>query len=94
MPALPFLVRFTLLAAHSILHTKLIADFLRYGSPLLLGQLCRVRAAPGPKSFVHHRLAGNAALNHGHIERGMEMMTKPFSVDDHIGRLEQMPKDG
>ena len=26
--------------------------------------------------------AENAVLNHGHIEPGMEVLTKPFAVDD------------
>ncbi len=26
--------------------------------------------------------AENAVLNHGHIERGMEVLTKPFAIPD------------
>lgn len=36
--------------------------------------------------------AENAVLNHGHIEHGMEVLTKPFAVDDlvrRVGRLLQ-----
>ncbi|MFD1788708.1 ATP-binding protein [Sphingomonas floccifaciens] len=34
--------------------------------------------------------AENAALNHGHVEPGMEILTKPFSVDDLAGRVDRM----
>ncbi|WP_227321651.1 hybrid sensor histidine kinase/response regulator [Acidisoma silvae] len=34
--------------------------------------------------------AENAVLNHGHIEPGMEVLTKPFSIDDLIRRVERM----
>jgi PAS domain S-box-containing protein len=34
--------------------------------------------------------AENAVLNHGHIERGMEVLTKPFAVDDLTGRVERL----
>jgi signal transduction histidine kinase/ActR/RegA family two-component response regulator len=37
--------------------------------------------------------AENAVLNHGHIERGMEVLTKPFSMDDLVVRVERMFKD-
>jgi len=34
--------------------------------------------------------AENAALNHGHVERGMEVLTKPFAVDDLVNRVVRM----
>jgi signal transduction histidine kinase/CheY-like chemotaxis protein len=34
--------------------------------------------------------AENAVLNHGHIERGMEVLTKPFAVDDLTMRVDRM----
>ena len=37
--------------------------------------------------------AENAVLNHGHIEHGMEVVTKPFSVDDLAGRVERLLRD-
>lgn len=37
--------------------------------------------------------AENAVLNHGHIEPGMEVLTKPFAVDDLIRRVERMLVD-
>jgi signal transduction histidine kinase/ActR/RegA family two-component response regulator len=34
--------------------------------------------------------AENAVLNHGHIAQGMEVLTKPFAVEDLIRRVERM----
>jgi len=34
--------------------------------------------------------AENAVLNHGHIERGMEVLTKPFAVDDLVRRVSRL----
>ena len=34
--------------------------------------------------------AENAVLNHGHIQHGMEVLTKPFAVTDLAGRVDRM----
>ena len=38
--------------------------------------------------------AENAVLNHGHIEHGMEVLTKPFAVGDLAGRVDRMLREG
>ncbi|MET0337796.1 MAG: ATP-binding protein, partial [Caulobacter sp.] len=38
--------------------------------------------------------AENAVLNHGHIEPGMEVLTKPFAVTDLAGRVDRMLRSG
>jgi CheY-like chemotaxis protein len=38
--------------------------------------------------------AENAVLNHGHIERGMEVLTKPFAVSDLVSRVDRLLGDG
>jgi signal transduction histidine kinase/CheY-like chemotaxis protein len=37
--------------------------------------------------------AENAVLNHGHIEHGMEVLTKPFAVSDLAGRVDRMLRE-
>ena len=37
--------------------------------------------------------AENAVLNHGHIEHGMEVLTKPFAVGDLAGRVDRMLRE-
>jgi signal transduction histidine kinase/CheY-like chemotaxis protein len=37
--------------------------------------------------------AENAVLNHGHIERGMEVLTKPFAVSDLVSRVDRLLGD-
>jgi CheY-like chemotaxis protein len=34
--------------------------------------------------------AENAVLNHGHIQHGMEVLTKPFAVADLAGRVDRL----
>lgn len=34
--------------------------------------------------------AENAVLNHGHVERGMEVLTKPFAIDDLANRVDRL----
>jgi CheY-like chemotaxis protein len=34
--------------------------------------------------------AENAVLNHGHIQPGMEVLTKPFAVADLVGRVDRL----
>ena len=38
--------------------------------------------------------AENAVLNHGHIQHGMEVLTKPFAVADLTARVDRMLRDG
>ncbi|HEX8055384.1 MAG TPA: ATP-binding protein [Novosphingobium sp.] len=51
---------------------------------------------PGLRILFVTGYAENAVLNHGHIERGMEVLTKPFAVEE-LGRrvtaLMQQPAD-
>jgi signal transduction histidine kinase/ActR/RegA family two-component response regulator len=48
---------------------------------------------PGLKILFITGYAENAVLNHGHIERGMEVVTKPFAVDELTGRVDRMLSD-
>ena len=34
--------------------------------------------------------AENAVLNHGHIQHGMEVLTKPFAVSDLTARVDRL----
>ncbi len=38
--------------------------------------------------------AENAVLNHGHIEHGMEVLTKPFAIGDLTARIDRMLSEG
>ncbi len=37
--------------------------------------------------------AENAVLNHGHLERGMEVLTKPFTIEDLVRRVGRMMRE-
>ena len=47
-------------------------------------------ARPGLKVLFITGYAENAVLNHGHIEPGMEVLTKPFAVDELAGRVARL----
>jgi CheY-like chemotaxis protein len=49
---------------------------------------------PGLKVLFITGYAENAVLNHGHLERGMEVLTKPFTVDDLLRRVGRMLAEG
>lgn len=38
--------------------------------------------------------AENAVLNHGHLDRGMQIMTKPFQIDDFARKVKDLISDG
>ncbi|HWV13716.1 MAG TPA: ATP-binding protein, partial [Sphingobium sp.] len=49
---------------------------------------------PGLRTLFVTGYAENAVLNHGHIEHGMEVLTKPFAVDElhrRVATLVQQP---
>jgi len=48
---------------------------------------------PGLKVLFITGYAENAVLNHGHIEHGMEVLTKPFAVADLAGRVDRMLRE-
>lgn len=50
-------------------------------------------ARPDLKVMFVTGYAENAVLNHGHIEHGMEVLTKPFAVDDLTTRIERMMRE-
>jgi len=45
---------------------------------------------PGLKVMFITGYAENAVLNHGHIQPGMEVLTKPFAVSDLAARVDRM----
>jgi signal transduction histidine kinase len=48
---------------------------------------------PGLKVLFITGYAENAVLNHGHIEHGMEVLTKPFAVGDLAARVDRMLRE-
>ncbi|WHU04101.1 PAS domain-containing protein [Sphingomonas sp. NIBR02145] len=50
-------------------------------------------ARPELKVLFVTGYAENAVLNHGHIEHGMEVLTKPFAVDDLTNRVERIMRE-
>jgi CheY-like chemotaxis protein len=47
-------------------------------------------ARPGLKVLFITGYAENAVLNHGHLERGMHVMTKPFSMEALASRIKDL----
>ena len=45
---------------------------------------------PGLKVLFITGYAENAAIGHGHLEPGMEVVTKPFAMDDLAGRIRDL----
>lgn len=45
---------------------------------------------PGLRVLFITGYAENAALNHGHIQFGMEVLTKPFAVSDLVNRVQRL----
>ena len=52
------------------------------------------KSRPDLKILFITGYAENAVLHHGHIERGMEVLTKPFAVDDLTTRVDRMLNEG
>jgi len=50
-------------------------------------------ARPGLKVLFITGYAENAVLNHGHLERGMQLMTKPFATDVLACRVHEIIED-
>ena len=51
-------------------------------------------ARPGMKVLFITGYAENAVLNHGHLERGMHVLTKPFAVDALVRRVREIVEAG
>ena len=51
------------------------------------------RSPARPEGAVHHRLCRERRHRHGHLEPGMEVLTKPFVVETFASRVLEMIED-
>ena len=54
------------------------------------GRRRRAASRPGLKVLFITGYAENAVLNHGHLEPGMQVITKPFTMEALASRIREM----